>query len=323
MSYLDDKATVFVLTKDAELSARGPQFRVFSGETAKSVPAIKALDIVVHNSVRISPTAISLAVKNNIPIHYVNNRGDYYGTFSNGLGANIFLRKRQYERRMDAKFVLNLTHQIVSGKRNNQQWVLDSLTDGVSLPTVGQAASLGSYLGQEGKISALYWSYFPRLVKNADFEFLRRVKRPPSDEVNALLSFGYALLVKRITSLLLYIGLDPYLGFYHQDFYKRPALALDLMEEWRPLAVDKFVLTLINRRELKKDDFAKDGAAVRLEPKARNAFIAKWYSEWSKREIASRQYKTSATLAKFCEWQCRKLSKLIAGELDAYDPFAI
>lgn len=321
MSYLDNKATMFVLAKDAELSARGAQFRVKTGEEVRSIPVVKTLDIVAHNAVKIGPAAVMLASKNNIPIHYVNNRGDYYGTFSNGLGANIFLRKRQYERRNDSVFVLDAVHNIVAGKRNNQQWVLDSLASGKTLPTVDRANALESYLGQEGKIAALYWNYFPSLVKNDDFEFGGRTKRPPSDEINALLSFGYVLLVNRITSLLLYVGLDPYLGFYHQDFYKRPALALDLMEEWRPIAVDKLVLTLVNRREIKKEDFVREGPMIRLVPKARNGFIAKWYAEWSKREFQSRQYKTDATLANFCEWQCRKFSKAITGELGRYEPF--
>lgn len=321
MSYLEDKTTLFVLGRDSELSARGSQFKIKSGGELRSVPVVRILDIVVHNSVKVCGSALSLSAENSIPIHYVNNRGDYYGTFSDGLGANIFLRKRQYERRFDSEFCIAVAKRIVEGKRNNQQWVIDSLVDGLVLPGVDGAKSLESLLGLEGKISALYWDYFPKLIKNPDFEFKRRTKRPPSDEINALLSFGYVLLVNRITSLLLYVGLDPYLGFYHQDFYKRPALALDLMEEWRPLAVDKFVLTLINRREFKPDDFEREGAAVRLAAKPRNVFIAKWYAEWSKREFYSGAYKTKATLAKFCEWQCRKFSKVISGEIDSYQPF--
>lgn len=321
MSYLEDKTTFFVLGRDSELSSRGRQFRVRSGGKVKSVPVVRVLDIVVHNSVKISGSALSLAAENSIPFHYVNNRGDYYGTFSDGLGANIFLRRRQYEKRFDPNFSLIIARSIVEGKRDNQQWVLDSLSDGLTLPVVGKTDSLESLLGSEGKISAVYWDCFSRLIKNPDFEFKRRTKRPPSDEINALLSFGYTLLVNRITSILLYVGLDPYLGFYHQDFYKRPALALDLMEEWRPIAVDKFVLTLINRRELKPTDFERKGAVVWLAAKSRNTFIAKWYAWWNKREFYSRVYKTKAMLSKFCEWQCRKFSKVISGEFDCYEPF--
>jgi len=322
MSYLEDKTTIFVLGRDSELFARGRQFRVKNESETRSIPVVRVLDIVAHNSVKVGGSALSLAAENNIPIHYVNNRGDYYGTFSDGLGANIFLRKRQYEKRFDSRFSLAVAKNIVEGKRKNQQWVLDSLADGLVLPEVEKVDSLQSLLGCEGKISAIYWDCFPKLVKNPDFEFRHRTKRPPLDEINALLSFGYVLLVNRITSLLLYVGLDPYLGFYHQDFYKRPALALDLMEEWRPIAVDKFVLKLVNRRELKPGDFEREGAAVRLEAKARNMFIAKWYAEWSRREFYSDICKTKATLAKFCEWQCRKFSKVITGEFEKYEPFS-
>lgn len=322
MSHLQEKSTVFVLSKNAELSARGPQFRVKTETETQSVPVVKALDIVADSHVRLERAALSLAAEHNIPIHYVNGRGDYYGTFSNGLGANIFLRKAQYEQRADESFVRRVAKSIVEGKRVNQEWLLRTFNKQLSLPFISGGDTLPELLGQEGKTGAMYWDKFAGLVKSDDLSFPRRSKRPPEDEINAMLSFGYTLLANRITSILLYIGLDPYLGFYHQDFYKRPALALDLMEEWRPIAVDKLVLTLVNRREFKKDDFTHDGGAVLMSPKARNEFVAKWYGWWTGKQFASSAYKQETTLSQFCEWQCRKFSKVVTRELAQYEPFA-
>lgn len=319
MSYIDNRTTIFVLTKGARLSARGKQFYIVNGETRKSVPLARVLDFVVHNSIQVDPSALLLASKESIPIHYINGRGDYYGSFFNGVSRNIFLRKRQYEKRGEDKFLLNFARGIVVGKRDNQMWNIKRFRKEGVLPEIKESTTLASYLGQEGKTSKVYWREFSSCIKNPNFQFKRRTKRPPLDEMNALLSFGYTLLSSRITSILLYVGLDPYLGFYHQDFYKRPALALDMMEEWRPIAVDWFVLNTINRREFSKDDFVRNGAFIQLKPKARNEFIRKWFGWWQGKEFRSGGEK--ATLAKFSEWQCRELSKVITGELEEYKPF--
>jgi CRISPR-associated protein Cas1 len=321
MSYIDNKTTLFILTKEAGLSAKRSCFLVEKEGGSKSIPLSKVLDIVVHNSVNIRPSAISLASQNHIPIHYVNNRGDYYGSFHTGTSANIFLRKAQYEKRMDKVFCLKTAQSIVTGKIKNQEWVLKSIDKNLSLPEIKERASLESLLGEEGKSSAIYWDKFPSLIKNPDFSFKKRAKHPATDEINALLSFGYVMLANRITSILFYIGLDPYFGFYHQDFYKRPALALDLMEEWRPIAVDKFVLNLSNRKEVRKEDFIKEGAAVYLVPKVRIEFVKKWYEWWTLKTFAAKAYKGNFTLSKLCELQCRKFSKVLTEEIAEYKPF--
>lgn len=323
MSYLENKTTLFITHQNSRLSARISNFSVKTDSFQNNIPLVKVLDIIMHPSVKVSKAAIILAAKHSIPIHYINNRGDYYGTFCNGLSSNIFLRKAQYAKKDSKEFVLDISKKIVSGKRYNQQWVLSSLKKNLKLPLIkwDEMNSIESILGCEGKIGAVYWAYFPQIIKNPEFEFKTRSKHPPCDEINALLSFGYTMLVIRITSILFYLGLDPYFGFYHKDFYKRPNLALDLMEEWRPIAVDKFVVTLINRKEIKKDDFERKGRAVILKQKARNEFIKKWYEWWNKKEFYSGLYKTKATLSKFCEWQCRKFSKVIIGEIEEYRPF--
>ena len=177
--------------------------------------------------------------------------------------------------------------------------------------------------GDEGDAASCYFSAFPSLITIDDkfFQFTKRVRRPPTDPINALLSFAYTLLAHDCQSALEGVGLDPYVGFLHVDRPGRASLALDLMEEFRPFLADRLVLSLINRRQIQSDDFAfSSGGAVSLKDDARKKFL----DAWQKRKL---EMITHPYLGEKCpvglvpHLQSQLLARHIRGDIDAYPPF--
>jgi CRISPR-associated protein Cas1 len=189
------------------------------------------------------------------------------------------------------------------------------------LRKVPHAREPGELLGLEGALAAKYFSRFNVLLQPRDFDaewdFGVRNRRPPKDPVNALLSFGYAMLAKECTVALLGEGLDPWWGFYHQPRHGRPSLALDLMEEFRPLVVDSAVITAINTGMVKNGDFTRAKAACILTDRGRKAFIRAY-------EARLDQLVTHPLFQYRCSWrvmvrlQARLLSRWLRGDVPAY-----
>src|SRR5208283_463494 len=178
-------------------------------------------------------------------------------------------------------------------------------------------------LGIEGAAANVYFSHFAGMIKvlehaeRADFIFTARNRRPPTDPINALLSFLYSLLVKETTVTLLSVGFDPYLGFYHRPKYGRPALSLDMMEEFRPLVADSTVLSLINNREICIADFIRRGPAVALKPEARKTVLRAFERRMD--TLATHPiFGYSVSYRRILEIQTRLLARHISGEIPAY-----
>jgi CRISPR-associated protein Cas1 len=179
----------------------------------------------------------------------------------------------------------------------------------------------GRLLGLEGSGSAAYFGVLGILLKqNLGFE--KRVRRPPTDPVNALLSFGYTLLTNQVASAVNLVGLDPYVGFLHGSKYGKPALALDLVEEFRPLVVDSLVLTLINNRVLQHDDFEETLGTYRLTDAGRKRFSEK-YEERLNASLKHPTFDYQTTYRKGIEVQVRLLAKWLTGEASEYIPFLV
>ncbi len=260
--------------------------------------------------------------------------GKLIGSLSAATGANLPLRQKQYRRNDDARFCLSLARTIVAGKIRNQRVLAQRLNRQradidvhplldvleTAIQSAGEAQTLGSLLGIEGQAARRYFSVY-RQAFDPGWAFQKRIRRPPKDPVNALLSLGYTFLSQALMASLEMVGLDPYLGFFHAEKYGRPALALDLVEEFRPL-IDSLVLTLINRRTLQNDDFevASDGNGIYLTLNGLNVFLKK-FSHKLETPIHSRQLGRVISYRKLFEVQARKIVKVIEGTVSEYKPF--
>jgi CRISPR-associated protein Cas1 len=188
------------------------------------------------------------------------------------------------------------------------------------------APDLPTLLGIEGAAARVYFANFGGMLKQGKsegemgFDFTTRNRRPPHDPINALLSFAYALLVKDLTVAILAAGLDPYLGFYHQPRYGRPALALDLAEEFRPLVAESVALAAVNNGEVRPDDFVRQLGAVALTERGRRQFLAA-YERRLDTEVRHPIFGYAISYRRVLSVQTRLLARCLLGEMPHYQPF--
>jgi CRISPR-associated protein Cas1 len=193
----------------------------------------------------------------------------------------------------------------------------------ISLRRIRAAANVEEAMGIEGEAAAQYFSVFGEMLRGTGFAFDGRVRRPPMDAVNALLSFVYSLITQECVSALLGVGLDPYVGFLHKDRPGRPSLALDLLEEFRASWADRFVLTLINRRQVQSDDFLTEGSgAVRLKDDARKRLLIA-YQERKQTEIVHPYLEEQVPLGLLPHCQAMLLARHIRGDTQFYTPYLV
>ena len=182
---------------------------------------------------------------------------------------------------------------------------------------------LGSLLGCEGAGSASYFHVFDRLIKcEWEHGFSKRVRRPPTDPVNAMLSYGYTILTGQVASALASVGFDPYIGYLHSSRYGKPALALDLMEEFRPLIVDSVVLNLLNNRQLEAKDFVLELNSYRMTDTTKRLFLQK-FEDRMQEVISHPVFEYKVTYRRCIELQARLLAKYVTGEVPQYTPFVV
>jgi CRISPR-associated protein Cas1 len=184
------------------------------------------------------------------------------------------------------------------------------------------ADSLEAVRGLEGSAAATYFGHFASMLKKSgvDFDFTGRNRRPPRDPVNALLSLGYSMLAKEFSGICHVVGLDPFLGFYHQPRYGRPALALDLMEEFRPLIADSVAISLLNRHEVDDHDFVHSSKGVFLNEKGRRAFWEAYFRRMDT-EVSHPEFKYKMTYRRMLEVQVRQLWRFLRGAASRYVGF--
>jgi CRISPR-associated protein Cas1 len=307
----------------------------------------------VFGNIQISTQAIQSLCSAEIPVSYFSMGGWFYGV-TQGIGIkNIFLRREQFRHADRESFCLPLARQLVSGKIRNQRTML--LRNHVEPPRqalallkefqddVERADSLPQLLGIEGNAARLYFENFSGMLKVEEptdeltpdhsvvndatkraspfrFDFTNRNRRPPRDPVNALLSLAYSMLSKDLSIVCHAVGFDPYLGFYHQPRFGRPALALDLMEPFRPLIADSAVLSAINTRMITSRDFIRTGPAVALTPDGRKAFY-RAYEQRMDTLVTHPLFGYRVTYRRVLEIQTRLLARRITGEIRDYPPF--
>lgn len=335
--------TLYVTTQGAYLAKEGECVRVARDGTAPSLIPIHGVNgVVAFGQVGISPPLLGFCAERGVTVSWFTENGRFLARAEGPVRGNVLLRRAQYRASDCAERSAAIARSVVVGKVFNQRGVLRrALRDhGEALPEVDRATinraadhldrvlyGLGRDLdldrvrGMEGDSVRVYFGAFPKLLRDPRFQFGERARRPPTDPVNALLSFVYALLTHDARSALEGVGLDPAVGFLHRDRPGRPSLALDLVEEFRAWFGDRLVLTLINRRQLSPADFnLLEGGSVRLTDAGQRTVLVAYQDR--KREELQHPF-TGERLAVGLLWheQARLMSAHLRGDLDAYPPF--
>jgi len=187
--------------------------------------------------------------------------------------------------------------------------------------STAEVTSFTELLGIEGAAAALYFGSFNTMLRESwPFDFEKRNRRPPRDPVNALLSLGYSMMSKELAGVCHTVGLDPFLGFFHQPRYGRPALALDLMEEFRPLIADSVAISLINRGEIRESDFIRSASGVFLNEQGRRAFWEHYFRRMDA-EVSHPVFDYKMSYRRMLEVQARQLWRFVRGEAEKYSAF--
>ena len=331
-------STLYLTQQDSVLRKEDERLKVtHKGEKLLDLPLFKVSQVVVMGRVTVTPHAVAALMERNVSLTYLTRHGRYVGRIEPALSKNSLLRRAQYAAAFDPERSLTLARGFVAGKlanlrvtllraaRNTDGLDLESAVDAIRRAERGaaQANNIDTLRGHEGEGSAAYFGVFDQLIKAEGVAFPKRVRRPPTDPVNALLSFGYALLANDIHAAVQVLGFDPYCGYLHADRYGRPSLALDLMEEFRPIVVDSVVLACLNKRVLQPADFEVSlGQVHRLKPDARKKFLVQ-YEERKQTEMQHPVFAYRATYQRCFELQARILAKHIQGELEHYEPFGV
>ncbi len=335
----DEALPVYVQAYKAKVGKKGEELEISVDD--KPVQNVRLMDVsqvVIMGNVYLTTPCLQELMKREIPVSW-HSFGGWFSGHTIGTGhKNVELRTAQYKASFNDSMCLQIAKGLVRSKIQNCRVLLrrnwrgeqpvDDLADQLKILVDKslRAKDLSQLLGIEGAAAAVYFGAFDQLIKKPDdsrqlsFDFNRRNRRPPADPVNALLSFAYALLVRTWTSSLSAVGLDPYRGFYHQPRYGRPALALDLMETFRPIIADSAVLKAINNGEVRPTDFVSAAGSVNLNEGGRKRFIAAFERRMSE-EVTHPLFGYRVEYRRLFEIQARLLGRFLLGELAEYPNF--
>lgn len=328
----EDAVPLYVQEQGASVGKSGESVVIsFQGKELARAGLKDVSQLVLCGNISVSAQALHLLCEAGIPTVHLSMGHWFYGITSGITLRSAFNRAAQYEAAADSVRRLTLARAIVRAKGANQRTMLRRNADPRPerdlgemeklLDSVDRVENLDQLLGIEGALAALYFGGFARLLRSSDVEtdwdFKSRNRRPPKDPVNALLSFGYALLSKECTVSLMAEGLDPWWGLYHRPRHGRPTLGLDLMEEFRPLVVDSAVVTAINTGMVRRKDFTRSSSGCMLNPAGRKGFIRAY-------ETRLDQLVTHPVFDYRCSWrtlirvQARFLSRWLRGDVPQY-----
>jgi len=329
----DDGEVLVVQTAGAKVGQRANEIVVsVKDEVVRKLPVEQVRAVYLFGAVQVSTQAIQTFLEHNIDIAYFSPAGRFLG-LTRGLPASgVDARLGQYRLFGEAGIRLALAREVIRAKIHNQRVmlmrngnVLDRVLETLAelREATAKAEDLKELLGIEGTAAAVYFEQFNSMLKAPDawrFEFMGRNRRPPRDPINALLSLGYSMLAKELTGVCHAVGLDPFLGFMHQPRYGRPALALDLMEEFRPLIADSVAISLINRNEIGLGDFIRSAAGTFLNEQGRRAFWEAYFRRMDT-EVSHPQFGYAMAYRRMLEVQARQLWRFVRGEAAGYYGF--
>ena len=333
----DDALPLYVQTAGTRVGKSGDEFIITPREGPKQTARLgQTSQVCVFGQVQISTQAIEAALGRGIPIGYFSSGGWFYGMTTGLWHKNVELRRLQFRAAESPVTSLALARAFVATKIRNCRTFLRRNAEDVPVQAIDMLRRLAedseqcdcaeSLLGIEGTAARVYFEHFPRLLKRPDdhgnlaFDFSGRNRRPPRDPVNALLSLAYSLLAKDLTVILQAVGFDPLLGFYHRPRYGRPALALDLMEEFRPLIADSIVLNVVNTGVVQRSDFVGRGGAVFLSDSGRNRFMFA-YERRMDELVTHPVFGYRISYRRVLEVQARLLARFLGGEIPKYPGF--
>ena len=334
--------TLYVTSENSYLALDGENVVVLEDKTEIGRLPLHNLEGIVSFGYRgTSPALMGACAERNISLCYLTPQGKFLARVSGKTRGNVILRKQQYDSSKEEAQSLEIAKTCILGKVYNARGVLErgirdhSLQIDVekvkaasafmknSLEMIRDCQSKEQLRGYEGEAASIYFGVLDELIlqQKKDFYFHGRSKRPPMDNVNALLSFVYTLLTNSITSALETVGLDPYVGYLHTERPGRASLSLDLVEELRAVLADRFVLSLINKKIVSKKNFShKENGAVLMDDELRRKVLTEWQNK--KKETITHPY-----LKEKVEWgmvpfvQAMLLARYLRGDLDGYPVF--
>ncbi|MFR2032654.1 MAG: type I-C CRISPR-associated endonuclease Cas1c [Agathobacter sp.] len=334
--------TLYVTSENSYLGLDGENIVVYDDKKEIGRLPLHNLEGIVSFGYRgTSPALMGACVEKNISLCYLTPQGKFLARVTGKIKGNVVLRQQQFLSSCDEKISLDIAKNCILGKVYNARWILErairdhpmqidveavkssSVKLKEFLEYIQNANSIEQLRGYEGEAASIYFGVFDELIlqQKKDFQFHGRNRRPPLDNVNAMLSFVYTLLSNQITSALEVVGLDPYVGFMHTDRPGRTSLSLDLIEELRAVMADRFVLSLINKKIVNGKNFTqKENGAVLMDFDTRKKLLSEWQNK--KKEIITHPY-----LKEKIEWgmvpyvQAMLLARYLRGDLDAYPVF--
>lgn len=334
--------TLYVTSQDSYLSLDGENVVILDKDQELARIPLHNLEAIVSFGYRgVSPALMGGCAERNISLSFLTPQGKFLARVTGPVRGNVILRKKQYDVSQKEKECLGIAKNCILGKVYNSRWILErgirdhSLQVDVekikrasgflqqSLKMMEQCSEVSSLRGYEGEAASIYFGVFDQLIlqQKKEFTFSTRNKRPPLDKVNALLSFVYTLLTGMAAAALETVGLDPYVGFMHTDRPERVSLALDMVEELRPVLADRFVLIMINKKIVSGKDFTtKEDGAVILSDSSRKRLLTEWQNK--KKEVITHPF-----LEEKVEWgmipfvQAMLLARFLRGDIDQYPPF--
>jgi CRISPR-associated protein Cas1 len=331
----DDRHPCHVQAAGATVGKSGELLEVrFRDGTRQEARLAGVSHLSLFGKVHLTTDAVQALCSRDIGVSYFTFGGWFFGTLTSVPSVNVLTRIAQFRVAADAQAALPLARTFVSGKILNCRTLLRRNTRDRSSLALDQlrrhaeealgAKSTESLLGIEGSAARIYFREFPSMVAaggdGGGFDFERRSRRPPRDPVNALLSFGYALLLRECHGALLKVGLDPSVGFLHQPRPGRPGLALDLMEEFRPLVADSTVLSALNSGAVQECDFVRAAGGVALGESGRRSFLSAFERRVAQ-EITHPIFDYRISYRRVLEVQARLLARVLTGELAEYPSF--
>lgn len=336
----DDLRPAYLNTQGLRIGKSGEVLQVKEKDSLRQEIRIGEIcQLNLMGNIQITTQAVQTLCEAEVPVCYFSQGNWFYGITGALSTKNVFLRQKQFRLADQEWFCRKLARRLIAGKIRNQRTMLlrnhleppENCLRGMKemAARAEEAVSLQELLGIEGNAARLYFAEFPGMIKvedvdssqdRLDFDFTCRNRRPPRDPVNALLSLAYSVLAKDLTIACYAVGFDPMLGFYHQPRYGRPALALDLMEAFRPLIAESAVLSAINTRMVSPSDFIRAGNAVALTPSGRKGFFRSYELRMDSL-VTHPMFEYRVSYRRLLEIQTRLLARVLEGEIDEYPVF--
>lgn len=331
----DDAQPLYVTTQGAYIGkAKGRLVVSLKGEEVASVRTLDVSQLCVFGNVQVTTQLLRELMAREVPVCFFSHGGFFSGVAHGLPSKHVELRRRQVA--VASLGGLEIARRVIEGKIRNSRTLLRRNTRAVLATTIdslatlaadaAKATSVAQLLGLEGAAARLYFEAFSTMLRpelglpGGPFELGGRNRRPPRDPINSLLSYAYALLTKELTVVTFAAGFDPYLGFFHRPRFGRPALALDLAEEFRPLIAESTVLSVVNNGQIKPSDFVARAGAVTLTTEGRKTFL-KAYERRMRTQVVHPRFGYRVSYRRILEVQARLLGAAILGEIPEYPSF--